>query len=281
MSSYLERTKAAEANFEGVIHASCDDVIDDLIASGQKFDLILTDPPYNVGKDFGNNTDSLPLDKFLAEMKNRVFKLKQLLTDEGSIIWFGIHDYICYIQVFMYEAGLSYRRLNIWHYENGFSRSKKEPATHYEPFLWFSNNSQKWCYNADDVRVPYKSTERLKSPVKYKDSKGNEKIWKPSEKGALRGDVWDFPTLAGKAFKNERTEHPTQKPESLIAELIKAFCPKKDGKFNGKILDPFHGSGTLGVCCEKLNKEGHHISWTGIELEKKWCEVAIDRLNSL
>lgn len=281
MSSYLERNKAAEANFEGVIHANCDDVIDDLIASGQKFDLILTDPPYNVGKDFGNNTDSLPLDKFLAEMKNRVFKLKQLLTDEGSIIWFGIHDYICYIQVFMYEAGLSYRRLNIWHYENGFSRSKKEPATHYEPFLWFSNDSQKWCYNADDVRVPYKSTERLKSPVKYKDSKGNEKIWKPSEKGALRGDVWDFPTLAGKAFKNERTEHPTQKPESLITELIKAFCPKKDGIFNGKILDPFHGSGTLGVCCEKLNKEGHQISWTGIELEKKWCEVAINRLNSL
>ena len=160
MSSYLERTKAAEANFEGVIHASCDDVIDDLIASGQKFDLILTDPPYNVGKDFGNNTDSLPLDKFLAEMKNRVFKLKQLLTDEGSIIWFGIHDYICYIQVFMYEAGLSYRRLNIWHYENGFSRSKKEPAPHYEPFLWFSNNSQKWCYNADDDRVPYKINER-------------------------------------------------------------------------------------------------------------------------
>ena len=281
MYSYLERTKAAEANFEGVIHTSCDDVIDDLIASGQKFDLILTDPPYNVGKDFGNNTDSLPLDKFLTEMKNRVFKLKQLLTDEGSIIWFGIHDYICYIQVFMYEAGLSYRRLNIWHYENGFSRSKKEPATHYEPFLWFSNDSQKWCYNADDVRVPYKSTERLKFPVKYKDSKGNEKIWKPSEKGALRGDVWDFPTLAGKAFKNERTEHPTQKPESLITELIKAFCPKKDSIFNGKILDPFHGSGTLGVCCEKLNKEGHQISWTGIELEKKWCEVAINRLNSL
>ena len=281
MSSYLERTEAAKANFEGVIHASCDDVIDEIITTGQKFDLILTDPPYNVGKDFGNNTDSLPLDKFLAEMKKRIFKLKQLLTDEGSIVWFGIHDYICYIQVFMYEAGLSYRRLNIWHYENGFSRSTKEPATHYEPFLWFSNNSENWCYNADEVRVPYKSSERLKSPVKYKDSKGNEKIWKPSEKGALRGDVWDFPTLAGKAFKNERTEHPTQKPESLITELIKAFCPKKNGLFSGRILDPFHGSGTLGVCCEKLNKEGHHITWTGIELEKKWCEIAINRLKSL
>ena len=281
MFSFSERNNAPNKDFRGVIHASCDDVIDDLIASGRKYDLILTDPPYNVGKDFGNNTDSLPLDVFLSEMKSRIYKLKELLTDEGSIIWFGIHDYICYIQVFMYEAGLSYRRLNIWHYENGFSRSKKEPATHYEPFLWFSKSAKNWCYNVDEVRVPYKSTERLKSPVKYKDSKGNEKIWIPSDKGSMRGDVWDFPTLAGKAFKEERTEHPTQKPESLITELIKAFCPMKEGKFNGSILDPFHGSGTLGVCCEKLNKQGHHIIWTGIEVEKRWCDVAINRLNSI
>lgn len=281
MYSYLERNNASVADYQGVIHARCDDIIDDLIASGRKYDLILTDPPYNVGMDFGNNTDSLPLDVFLSEMKARIYKLKELLTDEGSIIWFGIHDYICYIQIFMYEAGLSYRRLNIWHYKNGFSRSKKEPATHYEPFLWFSKSDNKWCYNVDEVRVPYKSTERLKSPVKYKDSKGNEKIWVPSEKGSMRGDVWDFPTLAGKAFKQERTEHPTQKPESLITELIKAFCPLKGGKFNGSILDPFHGSGTLGVCCEKLNKQGHHIVWTGVEIEKKWCDVAISRLSSI
>lgn len=281
MYLFSERNNAPATNYNGVICASCDDVIDDLIACGRKYDLILTDPPYNVGMDFGNNTDSLPLDVFLSEMKERINKLKELLADEGSIIWFGIHDYICYIQVYMYEAGLSYRRLNIWHYENGFSRSRKEPATHYEPFLWFSKSEKKWCYNVDEVRVPYKSTERLKSPVKYRDSKGNEKIWVPSEKGAMRGDVWDFPTLAGKAFKDERTKHPTQKPESLITELIKAFCPMKEGKFNGSILDPFHGSGTLGVCCERLNKQGHHIKWTGIEIEKKWCKVAINRLNSL
>lgn len=281
MFSYSERNNAKNTNFQGVIHASCDDIIEDLIEQGRKFDLILTDPPYNVGMDFGNNTDSLPLDQFLSEMKNRINKLKDLLTDEGSIIWFGIHDYICYIQVFMYEAGLSYRRLNIWHYENGFSRSKKEPATHFEPFLWFSKSNKKWSYNVDEVRVPYKSTERLKSPVKYKDSKGNIKIWVPSDKGSMRGDVWNFPTLAGKAFKDERTEHPTQKPESLITELIKAFCPMKDGKFCGTIFDPFHGSGTLGVCCEKLNKQGHLIEWTGVELEQIWCETAINRLNSI
>ena len=83
------------------------------------------------------------------------------------------------------------------------------------------------------------------------------------------------------AFKKERTVHPTQKPESLITELIKAFCPMKDGHYVGKILDPFHGSGTLGICCEKLNREGNNILWTGVELEKKWCNIANERLKHI
>ena len=181
----------------------------------------------------------------------------------------------------MYDAGLFYRRMNIWHYENGFSRSKKEPATHYEPFLWFSNDKKKWTYNVDEVRVPYKSTERLKNAITYTAADGTKKVWKPNPKGSMRGDVWDFPTLAGKRFENEKTEHPTQKPESLITELIKAFCPIQDGKFKGNILDPFHGSGTLGVCCEKLNLHGNEIKWTGIELEEKWCKIAENRLKDV
>ena len=98
----------------------------------------------------------------------------------------------------------------------------------------------------------------------------------------MRGDVWSFPTLAGKLYKNERTAHPAQKPESLITEIIKAFCPKNaEGHYEGIILDPFHGSGTLGVCCEKLNRLGHNIHWIGIELEQKWCDIAVDRLNRI
>lgn len=265
----------------GIINGNSDVILDELLEKGVKYDLVLTDPPYNINKDFGNKSDCLPLDEFLSITENRVNKLRDLLTPNGSLVWFGIHDYIGFIQVIMFNAGLNYRRLNIWHYENGFSRSKKEPATHYEPFLWFSRNNKVWTYNVDEVRVPYKSTERLKSPVTYYDKDGNKKVWVPSAKGSMRGDIWDFPTLAGKAFAAEKTEHPTQKPESLITELIKAFCPMSDGKFSGTILDPFHGSGTLGVCCEKLNKEGHSIRWTGIELESKWCNVAQERLNKI
>lgn len=269
-------------NLAGIVCGDSDIILNNLIKKGIRFDLILTDPPYNIHKDFGNKSDCLLLEEFIVITAERMSKIKKILKPQGSVIWFGIHNYIGFIQVAMYNVGLHYRRMNIWHYENGFSRSKKEPATHYEPFLWFSNDPKKWTYNVDDVRIPYKSTERLKSPVKYKTADGMTKIWTPNPKGAMRGDVWDFPTLAGKRFEKERTAHPTQKPESLIMELIKAYCPKdNEGRYNGTILDPFHGSGTLGVCCEKLNAKGHNIQWMGIEIEQKWCDIAKQRIDRI
>lgn len=269
-------------SYNGIICGNSDIILSDMLKSGVKFDLILTDPPYNLNKDFGNDSDKLSLDEFLSITRERLSICKDLLKDDGSIIWFGIHHYIGFIQSIMYDLGLYYRRMNIWYYENGFSRSTKAPMTQYEPFLWFSKSSKKWTYNVDDVRVPYKSSERLKNPIYYTNSKGEKLQWQPNPLGAMRGDVWAFPTLAGSVYKNERTAHPTQKPEALITEIIKAYCPKNsDGLYEGIILDPFHGSGTLGVCCEKLNKEGHKIQWIGIEIEEKWCQIAQKRLEKV
>lgn len=271
-----------QMEFSGVINGDSDVLLQQMFKSGVKVDLILTDPPYNLNKDFGNDSDKLTLREFLDVSRNRIVSCKDLLKQEGSIVWFGIHHYIGFIQTIMYEENLNYRRLNIWYYENGFCRLKKAPLTQYEPFLWFSKSDKIWTYNADDIRVPYKSKERLKNPVYYKNAKGEKVKWEPNPLGAMRGDVWAFPTLAGKLYKNEKTEHPTQKPEALITELIKAFCPKNEaGFYEGTILDPFHGSGTLGVCCEKLNKDGNNIKWIGIELEKKWCDIANERLANI
>ncbi|MCS3755233.1 site-specific DNA-methyltransferase (adenine-specific) [Salinibacter ruber] len=256
--------------------------LDKLISEGVSFDLILTDPPYNLGKDFGNDSDDLSLDDFLNTNRRRIEKCKDLLKEDGSIVWFAIHHLVGYLQVMMYKTGLEYRRMNIWHYENGFSRTKTAPRTEYEPFLWFSQSDSNWTYNADDVRVPYKSEERLENPVYYTNSDGEKKAWTPNPDGRLRGDVWKFPTLAGKSYEGEKTEHPTQKPEALITELVKAFCPKDDdGNYNGSILDPYAGSGTLGVCCEKLNKNGHDIDWICNEIESKWVEVSEGRVSEL
>ena len=130
-------------DFNGLINGNSDDLLPKMIESGIKVDLILTDPPYNLNKDFGNDSDKLPLDEFLKITKSRVANCRDLLTPQGSLIWFGIHHYIGFIQTIMYESGLDYRRMNIWYYENGFSRTKTSPACQYEPFLWFSKSSKK------------------------------------------------------------------------------------------------------------------------------------------
>ena len=72
----------------GIICGDCDKIIDDLIEQGIKYDLILTDPPYNINKDFGNKSDCLSVDEFIKITKIRINRMKDLLTPTGSIIWF-------------------------------------------------------------------------------------------------------------------------------------------------------------------------------------------------
>lgn len=265
-----------------IIVGNSDLILPEFVKQGRTFDVILTDPPYNLKKDFGNDSDSLSFEHFLEISQTRIEACAKLLSPFGSLLWFGIHNYIGHHQVYMYDAGLHYRRMNIWRYQNGFSRSKRVPSGEYEPFLWFSKSAKNWTYNVDDVRVPYKSSDRLKNAVWYRNSKGEKKQWRPDPRGAMRGDIWEFPTLAGKNFANERTPHPTQKPEALFVEILKAFCPKDpDGRYIGKVLDPFLGSGTTAVACQRLNQEGHDIQWVGIELEQTWVDIANHRIEKL
>lgn len=244
---------------------------------GMKFDLILSDPPYNIGKDFGNDTDKVPLDQYLANMKEVLTCCRDLLTDGGGIVWFCTHKYVGHLQMMMYEMGLSYKRILIWYYLNGMSRQRRTPVTEYEPVLWFTKSEDDFTYNLDDMRVPYR-TDRVKTPCYKKGADGVKKAWMPNPLGALRGDVWKYPVLSGKLYEQERTPHPTQKPELLITDMIRAFCPKDGDKYTGSVLDPYMGSGTVAVCCEKLNYEGHDIRWAGCELQPEWVEVAKERL---
>ena len=124
--------------YNGLICGDSDIILKEMKSDGFIADLILTDPPYNLNKDFGNDSDKLSLDEFLAISRERISLCKDLLKPQGSLVWFGIHNYIGFIQVMMYELGLYYRRMNIWYYENGFSRMTTSPLAQYEPFLWFS-----------------------------------------------------------------------------------------------------------------------------------------------
>lgn len=226
-------------------------------------DLVIADPPYNLGKDFGNGTDKWKnTEEWVQWSKKWIKECCRVLKPTGSIFIYGIHKYICYLQVYLYEIGMLYGRQFIWTYENSWSKYRRSPASHYEPILWFTK-SKKFTYIP--IREPYKSEERLKHKITKKG-----KVWKPHPDGRHGGDIWKFPVLAGKRFEKERVNHPTQKPLSITNRIIRHFSKKND-----LIIIPFVGSGTECVGA-KINGR----KFIGFEINKEYIGMAISRLNS-
>ena len=133
-------------------------------------------------------------------------------------------------------------------------------AAHYEPLLWFSKGSG---YTYNEIREPYKSKERLKHKITK-----NGKTWTPHPDGRMAGDVWSFPTLAGRRFKDEKVDHPTQKPLSISERIVKHFSNQND-----LILVPFAGSGSECVAAKK-----HKRNFIGFELNQSYIDISNKRL---
>ena len=228
----------------------------------QSIDLIIADPPYNLGKDFGNNSDKWNnINEWVDWSREWLTQSARVLKDNGSIFVYGIHHYQCFIQIELYKLNLKYRRQIIWHYENGFSGYKNTLSACYEPLLWFSKSDN---YTYHTIRVPYKSTKRLKNKITK-----NGKIWTPNPEGKMGGDVWCFPVLAGKRFSAEKVDHPTQKPLSVTNRIIEHFS-----NLNDLVLVPFVGSGTECLAAKRLNR-----SYIGFELNKKYVKLAERRIS--
>jgi len=226
--------------------------------------LIIADPPYNLNKDFGVWKESEKKDHWLIWSKEWIKESTRVLSPGGNIFIYGIHHHLCWIQCYLYELGLNYRRQIIWNYENGFAGyNKRTLAAHYEPILWFSKGDG-YIYNP--IYEPYKSIERLKHKITK-----NGKVWKPNSRRSLGGDVWRFPTLAGRRFSAEKVNHPTQKPLSLSIRIIKHFSNKGD-----LVVVPFVGSGT--ECLAAVMEDRKYI---GYELNSDYIKVARSRILEL
>lgn len=229
----------------------------------QSVDLIIADPPYNIKKNFGNKSDHWKdVESWLDWSKQWIDECTRILKPSGSIFIYGIHHYICYIQCYLYEKDLKYQRQIIWYYENGFSGYKTLNAF-YEPLLWFTKADD---FTYHEIREPYKSQERLKNKITK-----NGKVWLPNPNGRLAGDVWAFPTLAGKRFADEKVDHPTQKPLALCDRLVKHFSNKGD-----LVLIPFAGSGS--ECVSALVNERNFLA---TEINPDYIEIAKNRIQKV
>ena len=228
------------------------------------FNLIIADPPYNLNKDFGPWKEIEHRSEWKDWTRQWLSEAMRVLSDKGNIFVYGIHHHQCWVQCLMYELGFIYRRQIIWYYENGFAGyGKRSLNACYEPILWFSKTDD---YIYHQIREPYKSQERLKHKITK-----NGKVWTPNPEGRMAGDVWFFPTLAGRRFRDEKVDHPTQKPVSLSTRLVRYFSNPGD-----TILVPFVGSGSE---CVAAASEGR--GYIGFELNPSYVEIAKKRLVAL
>ena len=225
-------------------------------------DLFIADPPYSLNKDreFGEGAFFESRDVWLTWCKSWLVEAKRILKPKGNLFVYAIHHNACFLQAYMYEIGLHYRRQIIWYYENGFSKHKNAPACHYEPLLWFAPSNDSTFHV---IREPYKSKERLRHTITK-----HGKVWTPHPDGRQAGDVWTFPTLAGRRFANERTGHPTQKPLNLSRRLVEHFSNPGE-----MVVVPFAGSGSECVAAVECDRR-----FVGSEINAEYVTIARARI---
>jgi len=229
--------------------------------------LIITSPPYNIGKSYEKR---IPLNEYMNQQEETLIECYRVLKDKGSLCW-QVGNYIDWksnmtpldIPIFNICNGLGLKLRNriVWHYGHGL-HSHNRFSGRYETIMWFSK-SDKYTFNLDTVRVPQKYPGKLsyKGPNKGKYS-GNINGKNPS-------DVWIIPNV--KSNHKEKTIHPCQFPIELAERLILALSNKND-----LVVDPYAGVGTT-LCAALKNKRRS----AGSEIKKKYINVAKKRIKLL
>ena len=214
----------------------------------QTFDLIIADPPYNLGKDYGNNRDKKGFDDYMNFSRNWLSEAYRLLKPHGTIYVFMGFRFIAYLyRILERELGMFFNSWIVWHYTQGIGKTKGFSPRH-DDILIFTK-SKDFVFNLDAVRVPQK----------YYRKRNNMR-------GANPGDVWEFSHVH--YCNANRQAHPTQKPEGLIERMVLASSNPEES-----VLDPFSGSGTTLRVCQQLQR-----MCTGIELNPNYVKMSQERL---
>jgi site-specific DNA-methyltransferase (adenine-specific) len=261
-------------------------------------DIIISDPPYNIGKDFGPYKDNMEFNKYLEWCDSWIIECIRILKPNGSFFIYGFSEILAHISV---RIELDKRWL-IWHYTNktvpgynGWQRSHESII-----YCW----KEKPIFNKDSIRIPYTETFLKNSVGKIRTKSSTARYGNKSdttytahEGGALPRDVFTgISTLAGGAGKEryflhkdevypgnqinkfdvkECLKHPTQKPYKLTEKLIMSSKPNN----NCKLVIPFGGSGSEGVVCKKMN-----IDFIGFDINENYIKLsngAIEKYNEI
>jgi site-specific DNA-methyltransferase (adenine-specific) len=244
-------------------------------------DLVFADPPYNIKKAEWDIFESQQayVDWSLQWIK----QASRILKPSGSLYVFGFSEILADIKLPALNFFRGCKWL-VWHYKNKANLSKDWGRSH-ESILHF-RKSKNFKLDIENIRIPY-SEHTLKYPEhpqaktsQYRNSgkpgtacaksdRNDNRIWHPHPKGAKPRDVIEIPTTCN--GMNEKTKHPTQKPEELVRKFVLSSSSRGD-----LIVDPFIGSGTTLVVAEQLGRR-----WLGCEINLEYASWAVERIKGV
>lgn len=224
-------------------------------------DLIIADPPYSLGKDYGNASDKMNAADYLQWMETWIDAALPKLKPNGSLYIFLTWRYSPEIFVMLKQRMQMVNEI-IWDRRVPSMGGSTRSFTSVHDTIGFFAKRKDYYFDLDAVRIPYDAeTKKARSRSIFVGAKWLEIGYNPK-------DLWSVTRIH--KCDPERTDHPTQKPLEIIDRMIQASCPA-----GGIVLDPFMGSGTTAVSAKRC---GRHF--VGFELNPEYCAIIQQRLAS-
>ena len=248
-------------NHATLFHGDCLDLLQGM--PDRCADLVVTSPPYNIGKAYERRLD---LEEYLKQQARVIRECTRILSPRGSICW-QVGNYVADgaiipLDTVLYPifagAGLKMRNRIVWHFEHGLHCSRRFSGR-YEVIIWFTK-TEDYVFNLDPIRVP----QKYPGKKYFKGPKAGEYSCNP--KGKNPGDLWIIPNV--KHNHVEKTDHPCQFPVELIQRLVLGMTEPR-----GLVVDPFLGVGTTAVAAILNGRRA-----AGADVVAEYIRIASERV---
>lgn len=254
MSNFIKEKKETVTVYNGDCFACLADVEDFSV------DLIFADPPYNIGKKFGDFMDVWPSDKHYAEWCYKWLELCiKKLKPNGSLYIMTSTQAMPYLDLWLRERLTVLSRI-VWHYDSSGVQAKKFFGSLYEPIIFCVKDQKNYTFNASDIEVEAR-TGATRKLIDYR-----KKVPTPYKTTKVPGNTWYMPRVRYRMPEYEK--HPSQKPEALLERIIRASTNPGD-----LVLDPFSGTFTTCAVAQRLGRRS-----IGIEMQSEYFKIALRRL---
>lgn len=223
-------------------------------------DLIFADPPYGIGKDFGNDSDMIKsVEEYFNWCKEWIDECMRVLKKDGTMYFMTATQHMPILDRYVDEKYFVINRI-VWIYDSSGVQSKSKFGSLYEPILMITHtNKSKYTFNYKDILVEAKTGAKRKL-IDYRKNPPQ-----PYNTKKVPGNVWDFSRVRYRMAEYEN--HPTQKPEALLERIILASSNE-----NEIVLDPFSGSFTTAAVAVRLGRKA-----IGMDLNEDFFKIGIRR----